>query len=151
VTAATASVYVAAIMAVASLAVAVINNRRHGVAIAENTEQTKQVLHQVQNDHRTNLRDDLDDLRTVVMERLDTIDTNQAELGAKYEALSPLVLKAIRHAKDHDVASTLVVDALKARDDALEKELHQWRPGRAGPSATSPPEPGSPQPTPEGR
>lgn len=130
-----ASVIVACVMAVGSIAVAIITTRRHGAAIADNTAKTDQVLHQVQNDHQTNLRDDLDALRKETMDALDRVEAAQGMMGGivgqitkDVREVTKDVREAIRHGKEHDVASAWIVQGLRARDEALAQELHRYHP-----------------------
>lgn len=124
----TAAVVVAVITSVGSVVVAVVTTRRHRDAIQDNTAKTEQVLHQVKNDHGTNLRDDLDARFGELHDKLERVEAAQGYLGGTVGHLFRDVREALRHQREHDVASALVIDQLRHRDDALEAELHRHHP-----------------------
>lgn len=125
---AAASVLVAAIAALASVAVAIITTRQHRATrqhLAENTAQTAEVLHQVKNDHPTNLRDDLDRIARDLYDKLERIESAQGYLGGTVGGLIRDVRQALTHQREHDVASAEIVERLHRRDDELAAEIRR--------------------------
>lgn len=125
---------IAAVSAVGVAVVGVAGNRSHKATrekLAENTTKTDAVLHQVRNDHPTNLRDDLDQLAELVAKH----SLGQADLEAGLSRVASMVgtvnktLKGIRdHVESHDAASLLIVRELHDADRALAAEIARHHP-----------------------
>ena len=125
-----AAVIVASITTVGSIAVAYISTRSHRETrrrLEDNTEKTEQVLHQVKNDHTTNLRDDLDKRFKGLHDKLVALEAAQAGLGGTVGRLGRDVKNALRHQREHAAASVLTGEQLHRRDDELAEELRQLR------------------------
>ena len=86
----------------------------HGAVLAE-------VREQVSNDHDTNLRHDVDDLRRAV----DQLDANLSDGGRLIGRLSRDVRTALDKIGSHDAASALIVSALRDADDQLRTALEE--------------------------
>lgn len=133
----TATVIAAGISALAAVAVAVVGvmgARAHKVTrreLAVNTGATREVLHQVKNDHGTNLRDDLDRLTQLVgthTERLAELDAGQARIGSMLGGVRKTVDNVQRGQREHDTASRMIVDRLESADRALAAEIRSHHP-----------------------
>ena len=88
----------------------------HGAVLEE-------VREQVSNDHDTNLRHDVDDLRRAV----DQLDANLSDGGRLIGRLSRDVRTALDRIGSHDAASALIVGALRDADDQLRDALEELR------------------------
>lgn len=130
----TAVVVSSTIGAVSAVAVAVVGyvgarqHRHTREALAENSNQTAQVLHQVKNDHGTNLRDDLDARFQGLHDKLERVEAAQGYLGGTVGHLIRDVKTTLSHQRDHEAASGLIVSQLQKRDDDLEAELRRHHP-----------------------
>lgn len=132
----TTLIIIAFISAMPAILVALINRRAHKetrTQVEENTEKTTAILHQVQNDHKTNLREDLDKLKTDVEGTLEKIEAAQGYLGRTLGSVLHELKKTSRDQKAHDIASALVVNELKKRDDDLYAEMVKHHPDIANP------------------
>lgn len=132
-----ATVIAAAISGLSVVTVAVVGivgARAHKVTrqeLAVNTGATREVLHQVKNDHGTNLRDDLDQLAATVVshtEKLSELDSGQARIGSMLGGVRKTMDDVKRGQREHDTASRMIVDRLEAQDRALAAELRQYHP-----------------------
>lgn len=133
----TATVIAAAISALAVIAVAVvglIGQRQHKatrIELQSNTNATQEVLHQVKNDHGTNLRDDLDALHATVRshtDKLAELDAGQARIGSVLGGVRKTAEQVQRAQREHDSASLVIVDRLERADRALAAEIAQHHP-----------------------
>lgn len=133
----TASVVAAAIAAVAAIGVAVVGvvgSRQHRdtrAALADNTTTTQAVLHQVKNDHDTNLRDDLDNVMALAAEHtieLAAILPAVARLSSTLGSLRRDVGDVAKQQQAHDAASLIIVDELHKADRALAQEIAKHHP-----------------------
>lgn len=128
----TASVVAAGIAAVAAIGVAVIGvvgTRQHRATrdqLSDNTKTTKAVLHQVKNDHGTNLRDDLDGVIALVAQH----GTDLARVGSMLGGVRKDVGDVKRAQRAHDAASLVIVDELHKADRALAAEIAKHHPPR---------------------
>lgn len=113
------SIACAIVAAVGAIILALVNRtRQHAKAASDNTAATRT---QVTNDHKTNLRDDLDDkfkamgddLATVLAD-LGTVKTTQAKQGKQ-------------------------ISALFSRDNALAKEIEDTKRPQSKPRSYAPP------------
>lgn len=96
--------------------------------VDDNTQTTKAILHQVKNDHGTNLRDDLDEFKRSVAETLEKIEAAQGYLGGTVGTLLKDVHTTLRSQRAHDAASSLIVDELRKRDNDLQAEIRFHHP-----------------------
>jgi hypothetical protein len=119
------------ITAAGAVVVAIITTRRHGAALADNTAKTEQVLEQVANDHGTNLRHDVD----AALAGIAAVEATQGQIGAIVGKLARDIGDALRHISAHDIASALVVDELRRRDDQIAADLRTFIEAREDPSA----------------
>lgn len=129
-------IIIASISAMPAILVALINRRAHKetrTQVEENTTKTTAILHQVQNDHKTNLREDLDKLKEDVENTLEKIEAAQGYLGRTLGSVLQELKKTSRDQKAHDIASALVVSELKKRDDELYSEIVKHHPDVANP------------------
>lgn len=133
----TATVVAAAISGVSVVTVAVVGwasarSHRHTRAeLAVNTTATREVLHQVKNDHGTNLRDDLDRLAeqvTAHTDKLSEVESGQARIGSMLGSVRKTVDDVKRGQREHDTASRMIVDRLEAADRALANEIRAHHP-----------------------
>jgi hypothetical protein len=109
-----------------------LTNRRHRETkqlLAENTGKTGEVLHQVKNDHDTNLREELDARFSGLHDKLSGVEAAQARLGGTVGRLGRSVDEALRHQREHDAASVLAVDRLHRRDAELAEEIRRLKQG----------------------
>lgn len=132
-----ATVIAAGISALAAVSVAVVGvmgaraHKHTRRELAVNTGATREVLHQVKNDHGTNLRDDLDQLAakvTAQADKLHELDAGQARIGSMLGGVRKTVDNVQRGQRDHDAASRMIVDRLEASDRALLAEIRQHHP-----------------------
>jgi hypothetical protein len=120
----------AAISAVAVLGVAVIGvvgTRQHKATrsqLRDNTTTTRAVLHQVKNDHGTNLRDDLDE----VMQKVSAHSTDLARVGSMLGKVRKVATEVQEAQKAHDAASLVIVEQLHRADRELARELRAHHP-----------------------
>lgn len=118
-----ASIIAASISGVAVLGVAVVgligtrSHRQTREALSVNTTATHEVLHQVKNDHGTNLREDLD-----------AHAANLTRLASMVGQVARDVRDVKRDQKAHDAASAMVVRELTARDRELADEIERHHP-----------------------
>jgi hypothetical protein len=125
---------ISAAAAVAVAAVGVLGARAHQHTrreLAENTGATREVLHQVKNDHGTNLRDDLDRLTELVgthTDRLAELDAGQARIGSMLGGVRKTVDRVQQGQRDHDNASLLIVSRLEDADRQLAAEIRHHHP-----------------------
>lgn len=133
----TASVVAAAIAAVAAVGVAVVGvvgSRQHRdtrAALQDNTGKTEAVLHQVKNDHGTNLRDDLDEVMALAAEHtieLAAILPAVARLSSTLGTVRKAVDDVAKAQQQHDAASLVIVDELHKADRALAREIAKHHP-----------------------
>lgn len=136
----TATVIAASISALAAVSVAVVGvmgaraHRHTRNELEVNTTATREVLHQVKNDHGTNLRDDLDKLASKLHDHADKLaelDSGQARIGSMLGGVRKTMDDVKRGQREHDTASRMIVDRLEAADRALAAELRQHHPTRA--------------------
>lgn len=130
-TAVVVSSTIGAVSAVAVAVVGYIGARQHRhtrAALADNTDKTSQVLHQVKNDHTVNLRDELDARFQGMHDKLERVEAAQGYLGGTVGHLIRDVKTALSHQRDHEAASGLIVAELQKRDDALEAEIRRNHP-----------------------
>jgi hypothetical protein len=126
-------IIIAVISALPAIIVAIINrvhSNKTRVKLDANTEATKAVLHQVQNDHPTNLRDDIDHFKDEVFSTLEKIEAAQGYLGRTVGTLLKDVRDTARQQKSHDLASALIVEQLRIKDEQLESEIKRHHPER---------------------
>lgn len=133
----TATVIAAGISALAVVSVAalgLVGQRQHRAtrgALAVNTTATREVLHQVKNDHGTNLRDDLDQLVAQVRghtDKLTELDTGQARIGSMLGSVRKTCDEVKAGQREHDAASRMIVDKLQDADRQLAAEIRAHHP-----------------------
>lgn len=120
----------AAASIVGPVVIYLVTSRRHQETkqlLEENTGKTDDVLHQVQNDHETNLRDELDARFKGLHDKLSTMEGAQAGLGATVGRLRRDVASALHHQREHEAASVLAVEQLHRRDAELAEQIRQVR------------------------
>ena len=103
-----------------------VTNRRHHetkALLAENTSKTGEVLHQVKNDHSTNLREELDARFAGLHDKLERVEAAQGYLGGTVGHLIRDVKDALRRQSEHEAASVLALEALRKRDQELADRL----------------------------
>ena len=98
--------------------------------IEENTTVTQEVRHQVQNDHGTNLRDDIDNIRSSVQSQLtemsrqlESIESAQGYTGG----VLGNVLGDIRKMKRTDFDTAKAVELLQESVKPLQDALNEYR------------------------
>lgn len=105
-----------------------VTTRRHRETkelLAENTGKTGEVLHQVKNDHTTNLREELDARFGGLHDKLERVEAAQGYLGGTVGHLIRDVKDSLRHQREHETAAGLALEQLQRRDDELAAELRR--------------------------
>lgn len=119
-------IIIALIPAISSIVLALITRQGHkktSAKVDENTAKTEAVLHQVKNDHNTNLREDLDRMQSEIHKQLHSIENAQAYLGKTVGHALREIKDTKRRQQAHDTAALLIVEELKKRDEELAREI----------------------------
>jgi hypothetical protein len=90
----------------------------------EQSVKLEEVRHNVSNDHRTNLRDDVD----AALAGIERVETFLSQLGANATRLRRDVHVVMGRQADHEAASGLLVGALRESDRRILDELRRHHP-----------------------
>lgn len=111
-------------LVVGPIALAVYQNRATRTRHDHLAVKLEEVRENVSNDHRTNLRDDVDR----ALAGIDQIQAFQSQLGANAARLRGEVRSVMGHQREHEAASALLVGALRESDRRILDELRRHHP-----------------------